>query len=275
MRHPAANITIFDVLQSADTFVNRLQAIKASIADIRWYPYNTISSLGFLSTLTEGINIPANAVLDLGAADGDISFLFADAGASVDAFENAPSNINKGDGLRRLNDAFGKPLSLTFTDLDFGVIFPRDFYDLCFATGIAYHLRNPLLVYLNLAQHCRFMITNTRVIDIPPSDSRVKRAYWRIASRLYRLQNRQNRETRFSRKPFAYLLDRREINDDPTNYWLFTPAGYRRMLKRCGWNILREVSVGSSIGTLNSDKRLWALCERVQNYADLKLHHDF
>jgi tRNA (mo5U34)-methyltransferase len=274
MRHPAVNITVFDVLRSADAFVQRLQAIKASIADIRWYPYNSISSLGLLSTLTEGIDIPANAVLDLGAADGDISFLFADAGSSVDAFESAESNFNKGDGLRRLNDAFGKPVSLTFTDVDFRFDLPRD-YDLCFATGIAYHLRNPLLVYLTLAQHCRFMVANTRVIDIPPSESRVKKVYWRIASRLHRLQNRQNGETRFSRKPFAYLLDRREINNDPTNYWLFTPACYRRVLKRCGWKILCEVPVGASIGTLDADKRVWTLCERVQNYADLKLHHDF
>lgn len=268
------NLTISDVLQLEDEFVRSLTAKKAAITGVQWYPYNSISSLPLLRTLTAGVSIPANTVLDLGAADGDISFLFAGAGASVEAVESTLSNFNKGEGLRRLNEAFGSRVSLTFTDVDFKFHLPRH-YDLCFAAGIAYHLRNPLLVYTTLAQHCRFMITNTRVIDIPPDQNSIKKAYWRLASRVYRFRSRAAAETQFSRMPLAYFLDRREINNDPTNYWLFTPAGYRRVLKRSGWQILREACAGSAIGSLEADKRMWALCERVPNYADLAMHHDF
>lgn len=268
------NLTISDVLNSADAYVRRLAAQKAAITGVQWYPYNSISSLPLLRTLTDGVPIPANSVLDLGAADGDISFLFADAGASVDAVESSSMNFNKGEGLRKLNEAFGSRVSLTFADVDFKFHLSRP-YDLCFATGITYHLRNPLLVYITLAQHCRFMITNTRVIDSPPAQNSIKKAYWRLAARFHRLRTSATTETRFSRMPFAYFLDRREINNDPTNYWLFTAAGYRRVLKRCGWQILREAYVGSAIGSLEDDKRMWTLCERVHNYADLTLHHDF
>jgi hypothetical protein len=268
------NLSVADIWKLSDNFAKALQAKKAAIPDVNWYPYNSISSLTFLQTLTDGIRIPANTVLELGAADGDISFLFADAGASVDAFESTQSNFNKGEGLRKLNEGFGSPVSLTFGDVDFGFTLSRD-YDLCFATGIAYHLRNPFGVYTTLAQHCRFMITNTRVIDIPPHANRLKSYYWKLLWRLHRFQGRTDARTSFSRTPFAYLLNRREINDDPTNYWLFSPAGYRRLLNRCGWRIVREGSTGASIGSLDGDKRMWALCERVPNHADLTLHHDF
>src|SRR5262249_14120476 len=134
---------------------------------VRWYPYDSISSLPFLRGLTGGAVVSAGSVLDVGAADGDLSFLFADAGAGVDALENVQTNFNKGEGLRRLNDAFGGRVSLMFADIDFGFVLKRQ-YDLCLAMGICYHLRNPLLFYITLAQHCRFMVTNTRVIDIVP-----------------------------------------------------------------------------------------------------------
>ncbi|HLH31358.1 MAG TPA: hypothetical protein VKY31_09160, partial [Terriglobia bacterium] len=197
--------------------------------------------------------IPSGSVLDLGAADGDLSFLFAEAGAAVDALESQQTNFNKGEGLRRLNDAFGGRVRITFVDIDFGFSLPRE-YDLCLANGIAYHLRNPFLVYMTLAQHCRFMITNTRVIDVEPGRRWLPHIW---------------------RRPFAYLLDRREVNDDPTNYWFLSPEAYRRVLKRSGWRILREDFVGANMGSLQKDKRMWALCERVPNYADLRLHHDF
>ena len=192
----------------------------------------------------------------------------------MDAFESTQSNFNKGEGLRRLNEAFGSAVSLTFTDVDFEFTLPRD-YDLCFAAGIAYHLRNPMLVYITLARHCRFMVTNTRVIDVSPGGNALKRVYWEAVSKVHRLRGIAAGETRFAKRSFSYLLERRELNNDPTNYWLFTPAGYRRLLNRCGWKILREAFVGSSIGRLEADKRMWAVCERVPNYADLTRHHDF
>jgi tRNA (mo5U34)-methyltransferase len=269
-----AQVMLSDVLgPSADAFTKRLRSAKAEMPEVRWYPYDSIAALPFLRRLTDGTVVSAGSVLDVGAADGDLSFLFAEAGAGVDALENAQTNFNKGEGLRRLNEAFGGAVSLMFADIDFRFDLKRQ-YDLCLAMGICYHLRNPLLFYTTLAQHCQFMVTNTRIIDIVPSRSGRGLLYCKAEILLRRLGIVRETATDAG-DSFAYLLERREINDDSTNYWLFSPAGYRRVLNRSGWRILRETSVGARIGTLDDDRRIWALCERVPNYAELKLHHDF
>ena len=46
--------------------------------------------------------------------------------------------------------------------------------------------------------------------------------------------------------PVAYLVDEFETNNDSTNYWIFTPAGLTRILKRAGWDILDRMSVGNT-----------------------------
>jgi tRNA (mo5U34)-methyltransferase len=245
-----SNLSLSDVLASADIFAERLRTTKAQVPDIPWYPYDSMTNLPILRSLTDGMVIPTNRILDVGAADGDIAFLFADAGAEVHAIENVLPNFNKGEGLKRLNETFGNTISITFADVDFGFTLARE-YDLGLAMGLVYHLRNIPLVYITLAQHCRFMITNTRVIEVSPGGLPV------------------------GAESVAYFLECREINDDPTNFWLFSPAGYRRVLKRSGWKVLRESFVGAVTGSLEADKRMWAVCERVPNYADLRRHHDF
>jgi hypothetical protein len=272
MAPDVVSATVSDALRTADAFVACLRGVKAEMPDVSWYPHDTLSSLPLICTLTEGVGIPLNNVLDVGAGDGDLSVFFAGAGASVDALDNTATNFNKGDGLRRLNEAFGGRVSITFADIDLGFTLQRQ-YDLCLALGIAYHLRNPLLVYTTLAQHCRFMLTNTRVIDVLPNRIWSGRILSGLATWLHRLRGGSG--VGCTSDHFAYFAERREINNDPTNYWLFSPAAYRRVLNRCGWRILREASVGASLGTVESDKRMWVLCERVPNHADLRLHHDF
>lgn len=77
----------------------------------------------------------------------------------------------------------------------------------------------------------------------------------------------------------AYLLDTREANDDPTNYWIFSPVGLERLLKRCGWRVKHTHRVGE-VGRSNpvdnsADERMFVFCERVEYYADLDKHHEF
>lgn len=50
--------------------------------------------------------------------------------------------------------------------------------------------------------------------------------------------------------PVAYLLDERESNNDPSNYWIFSDAGLKRILKRTGWDICDYITIGN---TANSD----------------------
>jgi hypothetical protein len=50
--------------------------------------------------------------------------------------------------------------------------------------------------------------------------------------------------TKIGHEPLAYLLDHREANDDATNFWIFSPAGLRRLAKRTGWRVIGDTLVG-------------------------------
>ena len=49
--------------------------------------------------------------------------------------------------------------------------------------------------------------------------------------------------------PMAYLLDDREANADPTNYWIFSEAGLRRILSRAGWDVCDYLTTGCRHGS--------------------------
>jgi tRNA (mo5U34)-methyltransferase len=244
--------TALAVLEGGERFRARLEAAKASIPDVRWYPYGSIAGVSAMKRCLEGHDVPVSSVLDVGPADGDISFLFADAGCEVHAIDHPATNFNDGAAIKRLNEAFGGKVTIEFTDIDLGFALDRQF-DLCVMTGVAYHLRNPLLVYMTLARHCRYLITNTKVADVMGGLD-------------------------VTDVPLAYLLDTREANNDPTNWWIFSPAGYLRALKRSGWSVKGSFCVGAETGGVagkETNKRMWAFCERVPNYAGLLKHHDY
>jgi hypothetical protein len=49
-----------------------------------------------------------------------------------------------------------------------------------------------------------------------------------------------------ARSRLAYLVDPIETNNDPTNFWIFTVAGLRRILARTGWEVLDFVTLGAT-----------------------------
>jgi hypothetical protein len=67
--------------------------------------------------------------------------------------------------------------------------------------------------------------------------------------------------------PLAYLLDDREANNDPTNYWIFSEAGLRRLIKRTGWEPRDFITVGNTVDSdpagPDGDERAFCLLERV------------
>jgi hypothetical protein len=63
-------------------------------------------------------------------------------------------------------------------------------------------------------------------------------------------------------EPLAYLLDNREANDDPTNYWIFSPQGLIRLAKRTGWRVMGSCTVGpknSTPAAPDGDERMFVL----------------
>src|SRR5207248_2656499 len=99
-------------------------------------------------------------------------------------------------------------------DVDFGLIF---------FLGILYHLKNPYFALEQLAKRTTHCLISTRVVQYLP-----------------------DRRTRVSGGALAYLVDERECNDDPTNFWMFTEKGLRRILARTGWDVLDLITVGNT-----------------------------
>jgi tRNA (mo5U34)-methyltransferase len=238
-------------------FRSRLRSVRKSVTDLRWYPYSSLNNISILARfLPPDLEIvPAGgSVLDIGAADGDMGFFFQSLGCDVDFLDNAVTNFNDCEGIRRTASLLGRPQKLIERDIDRGFELDRD-YDLAIFLGTLYHLRNPALSLVRLAQRCHRALISTRVMSHLPDGRNVEAA------------------------ALAYLLDTREANDDPTNYWIFSPVGLERLLKRCGWRVMHAHRVGE-VGRSNpvdndADERMFMFCERVEYHADLDKHHEF
>jgi hypothetical protein len=73
--------------------------------------------------------------------------------------------------------------------------------------------------------------------------------------------------------PAAYLLDSDELNADDSNYWIFSEAGLRRLLKRSHWRIERFLSVGDreSDPTSLRDERAFCLAKSTFGVTGVEL----
>ena len=163
-------------------------------------------------------------VADIGAADGDLAFTLEDAwGWEVDIVDTAPTNMNGLDGARALRDHFGSRVSVHDIDLDRQFRLPRDRYGLIFLLGILYHLQNPFFVLRELATRSTPLLLSTKVA--------------RFAG---------PQRTPIDDLPVGYLVAPLETNNDPTNYWVFSPAGLARLVDRAGWDVLDALNVGNT-----------------------------
>lgn len=242
---------------AAPRFTRHLSDVRDKILGVPWYPYGSMTGIRHLASFIDsGTEIvrPGGSVIDIGAADGDLGFFFDSLGCEVDFLDNGPTNFNQCRGIRATQKALGHNGRLIETDIDLGFELDRD-YDLALFLGALYHLRNPALALIRLAQHCQRMLISTRIASHLPTGENI------------------------SKSSVGYLLNAEEANNDPTNWWIFSHAGLVRLLKRCGWNIVTMTTVGavgrSNPTDNNADERAFAFCERVHNHADLFVHHNF
>lgn len=244
----------------ADQFQNRLNEIKSRISDVQWYPYQSMSNTQHLKGLLPDDLVEKlvtgdarQRVLDVGAADGDLGYFFESRGCTVDFLDNPQTNYNDCKGLLSLAPALESRSRLIKQDLDTGFSLDGQ-YDFAIALGLLYHLRNPMLFLMGLAQHAETMVLSTRVAEYLPDGTSLRSA------------------------SVAYFLECRESNDDPTNYWCFTAKGLETVLKRSGWRILNKRLIGATKSdpvSASKDQRMFVYCQRVANWRDLGRHHDF
>lgn len=225
-----------------------LTAAKSAIRDVDWYPYGSIGNFTLLKACLTGGNrdllklAGGRPVLDIGGADGDVSFYLETLGLEVDFLDNASTNNNQMKGVRRLKDALRSEIHIYETDLDSQFSLPRKNYGLIFFLGTLYHLKNPFYTLEALAKSTRYCLISTRIARMS-----------------------LDKQTNFADQPMAYLLDAHECNNDATNYWIFTEPGLRRILARTGWNILDYSSFGNTVdsdpATSDGDERAYCLVE--------------
>lgn len=241
-----------ELLERAHGFGADLKVTKERIrsAEWSWYPYDTLANLSWVDRL---LSEPHRRVLDfagelpvldIGAADGDLAFLLESLGCEVDVVDFAPTNFNGCRGLYALRDALGSTVRIEQRDLDSQFELPHRAYGLVMALGLLYHLKNPYYFLERLAQHAQHALLSTRIAshNVPPEmEGRVK----------------------LRDVPVAYLVAPHETNNDPTNFWILSEAGLRRLLDRTGWDILDYISVGateaSDPATGAGDERAFAL----------------
>ena len=250
-------MTASEFLRQGEMFRAGLQVLKQRLVvpDYGWYPYETLSALGILTRLIEPVfeevapALSSGPVADIGCADGDLGLFCAHLGAQVDAIDHLESSFNQMRGIDVLREALG--LSLGVHDIDLGGRFhlPRSDYRFAFFLGTLYHLKNPYYVLENLALHADWCVLSTRIAQVTP------------------------RQTLIEDDPVAYLLDPREANDDPTNYWIFSPAGLLRLLSRAGWTVFGHERIGVRLNSdpvqPQADERMFVLLKSRPRHPDL------
>ncbi len=221
-----------------------------------WYPYDSLSAVTMLRPLLKNdfeLLPPlweAEPVLDLGCADGDLAFFLESLGAEVDAVDYEEMNFNQLRGARRLRELLDSRAGVYSVNLDWYFELPRRRYGLVLFLGILYHLKNPFYVLERLAYHGAYCLLSTRVA---------------------RITARQG--VPIGDHPVAYLLEPREANNDPTNYWIFSPAGLRRLAERTGWSVLASGFAGCESASnpvdADADERMFVLLKSRVRYPDL------
>ena len=244
-------------LRSA-AFWERMESIKRGIDGVAWYPYCSLANFEhFVPLLGPSADFTAlmggGPILDIGCADGDLSFFLESLGAAapIHALDHAGTNHNGLEGIAALKAALGSGVEILDRDLDSSFALPSRPYSLAFCLGLLYHMKNPFHLLESLSRYARSCLLSTRIMSNFPGGEAVP-PY-----------------------PAAYLLDPDELNNDETNFWIFNSAGLRRLVTRAGWQIERFHTTGATSAsdpdTLANDERAFCLLRSRRWLANLIL----
>ena len=243
---------ISELSRDAMLFESRVDRIKSALAPegIVWYPYRTLLSFAVFDKLLTGprrqlLDIAAgDPILDLGCADGLLSFFLESLGCSVFAVDNPHVNHNQMRGFNALHAALPSRVRFEAVDLDTQFRLPQDIFGLAMFLGVLYHLKNPYYVLEALAKRARYCLLSTRIAQRTPQGNPMKD------------------------ESLAYFLAPSETNNDATNYWIFSETALRTLLDRTGWTICdfqtTGVTTGSEPSRQDRDERAFCLLESRQ-----------
>ena len=112
----------------AKVLLERIEQAKVTVGQVpyEWYPYDNMGNVAYIEALSAyaGLTLEGMAagqpLLDIGCADGDLSFFLESLGYAVTAIDHAPTNANDLRGVRALKEALGSSIEIIDTDLDRG-----------------------------------------------------------------------------------------------------------------------------------------------------------
>jgi tRNA (mo5U34)-methyltransferase len=228
----------------------RIQALKSAHPEIDWYPFHTEWKLDLICRHI--VHFEANEVrsiaerpriIDIGAADGDLAFMFEMHGCEVVAVEYPPINYNRCRGIEAMKTYLLSNIDLKNINIDFEAIEVSQRNDVAICLDVLYHLKNPIFALVNLLEVSDYLFLSTRIFEsIGSTDMR--------------------------NAPVGYLLKPFEAaKDDPSNYWMFTEKGFETLINRSGWEIVDRSYFGyegvdSHPFRPDKDKRIVCLCKR-------------
>jgi tRNA (mo5U34)-methyltransferase len=228
-KYTGTGMDIRKVARAAKAFEETLAATKARLAPADfWYRYGSLGNFSVLNRLLTGDHRDLNyladrkPIADIGGGDGDCAFFLETLGCRAQLIENRGTNHNRLQGAHMIKEALSSSVEITDVDLDRQFLLPERRYGLVLLLGVLYHLKNPYYVLETLSRHARHCLLSTRVARFSPDG------------------------TYLHDIPVAYLVDERELNNDPTNYWIFSHAGLQRLISRSGWEIADEFSHGDT-----------------------------
>jgi tRNA (mo5U34)-methyltransferase len=236
----------------ATQFHQRLKSIKDEAPldhGLTWYPWISLAAFQILDEFLKG-DVDAlrdltrsDPVLDVGCGDGDVAFFLESLGLRVDTVDHVPTNYNAMLGVRTLKRLLHSGVAIHTIDLDERPNLPSSNYGLTVMLGVLYHLKNPFLVLETLARHSRHILLSTRIASTTP-----------------------DRKFNFGAQPMAYLVDEDELNDDPTNFWIFSEPGLKLLVERSGWTVRKYTTVGGNAASADpvspkGDVRAYLLAE--------------
>lgn len=234
-----------DFVRAANRFSSALRHAKEKLQprDFDWYAHDSISTILYqLAPLLadDASNVmdreKSLPVLDIGCGDGSISFFFESLGFRVTAVDCESTNCNQMKGVRALKAALNSSIDIRAQDLDSLASLPSGAFGIALLCGVLYHLKNPFWILERLAHRAHYCFLTTRIAQRTP------------------------RGTDISQDPLAYLVEPGELNGDPTNYWIFSEPGLRRLVTRAGWAVCRFHATGFHQGSDLSPQRDQRAC---------------
>ena len=227
---------LYDIVSNSPEF---------TVAGVQLYPYDIVGSnfpiiVELLQTSGSADFLGEKAIktiLDVGGANGDLSFIFAQAGFEGTLVDLSMSYQNGPLVASLINRQLGSNVRVVYLSVDgyFGyrdlldrTVNPGEFshhsksekFDLVICFGLLYHLKNPFAFLESVNKISRYCILGTWLMSYFPDNM-----------------------TRIRDMPITYLLGPGELNNDASNYWIFSDSSFRRLTERAGFSIVSSAAV--------------------------------